>query len=130
MSKAKSPAAISTVVVNASFGIALALFGLAHFLDMDGFTLMVTGGLDGVAASLAALWAYVLPLLMIVGGVLLVVGHRPDVAAWCAGIALASIAIGMPLKAIIGTAELSVVAPHVHNAFIWLLVFSLVTKKQ
>ena len=106
-----------------AFGVSLALFGIAHYLDVQGFAGMTAGGFTGVLASLATLWAYVLPLLMIVGGALVVVGYRPDIAAWCAGVALASIAIGMSLKMTLGAADAATAGGAIQSVMLWLLVY-------
>lgn len=124
-----SPKCVSRCLLKIAFGGALALFGLAHYLDMQGFVAMVTGGFTGVLFALAKLWAYILPALMIIGGALLIANYRLDVAAWCAGIALASIAIGMPLKAVLGTTGLTVeIGQAVNNALLWLLIYVFVVK--
>ena len=122
-----SPKCIAKLCVRIGFGVALALFGIAHLRTMDGFRVMVSDGL-GPLAGLGTLWAYILPLLQIGGGVLLVANYRLDIAAWCAGIALASIAIGMPLKAVIGGVPLGEVAPAVNTTLLWLLVYLFVVK--
>lgn len=118
-----SPKCVSRYLLKVGFGGALLLFGIAHYLNFQGFSGDVTGGFTGVLAGLATLWAYVLPALMIVGGALLIANYRLDIAAWCGGLALASIAIGMSLKAVLGTSGLGEVAPAVHWALVWLLVY-------
>lgn len=110
-----------------AFGGALALVGVAHYMTLSGFKSMVSDGL-GPVAPLGTIWAYVLPALMIVGGVLIVFKKKPDVAAWAAGVSLASIAVGMLLKPVLGGVALSEVMPAVINAFIWLLVYAMVVK--
>lgn len=123
-----SPKCIAKCLFKIGFGGSLALVGVAHFKDMQGFSDMVAGGFTGVLANLAGLWAYILPLLMIVGGALLVVGYRLDIAAWAAGVALVSIALGMALKAILGTLPLGEVMPAVQNALLWSLLYLFVVK--
>ena len=115
------------LLLRVSFGVALLLVGVAHYQDLSGFKVMVSGGL-GPLAPLGTLWAYIFPLLMIVGGGLIVAGKKSDIAAWCAGIALASIPIGMLLKTVIGGVPLGEMMAAVHNAFLWLLVYVLVVK--
>ena len=88
---------------------------------------MVAGDL-GPLTPLGNLWAYVLPILQVVGGGLILANKRPDVAVWCAGIALASIAVGMPLKAVVGGADLGGVMQAANNALLWLIVYALVVK--
>ncbi len=121
---------VSKCVLRVGFGAALFLFGVAHYMDFQAFAPMVTGGFTGVLASLAGLWAYILPLLMIVGGGLFVAGYRMDIAAWCGGVALLSIIIGMMLKDILGTVTMGEVAPAVQNALLWLLVYLFAVKSH
>lgn len=119
---------VSKGLLRIAFGATIALYGLSHYLDFTGFSGLTTMGYTGVLFSLAGIWAYVLPALMIVGGVLLVVPYRKDVAAWCIGVALASIAIGMTLKTVLGTLSLADVGEMVNNALLWLLIFVFAVK--
>jgi len=122
---------VSKGLLRIGFGATLALYGLEHYMHFQAFSGMTTAGFSGVLMSLAGLWAYVLPALMIVGGVLLVVPYRKDIAAWCAGVALASIAIGLSLKLVIGALapELAMqVGMGVNFALLWLLIFSFAVK--
>lgn len=114
-------------VLVVSFGLSLLLVGVAHYMTMSGFMGMATDGL-GALTILGTIWAYVLPALMIVGGGLLVVGMRPDIAAWASGIALGSIPVGMLLKPVLGGVALAEVMPHAINAFVWLIVYVFVIK--
>lgn len=123
----KSPKCIAKLCMRVAFGGALALVGVAHYMTLSTFKEMVAGGL-GPIAMLGTVWAYVLPALMIVGGVLIVIKQKPDVAAWAAGVALASIAVGMLLKPVLGGVMLSEVMGAVNNSFIWLLVYAMVVK--
>ena len=83
---------------------------------------MVADGL-GTLAPLGMLWAYILPGLMIIGGVLFIIGMFLDIGTWAAGLALASIPAGMLLKSVIGGVSMSDTMPAAINGFIWLLVF-------
>ena len=82
----------------------------------------------GALSVLGTLWAFVLPGLMIVGGALFALGMYHQVAAWCAGLALASIPAGMLIKPLLSAVALPDVMPAAINAFIWLIVFMLVVK--
>jgi hypothetical protein len=53
-----------------------------------------------------------------------------DIAAWCGGVALLSIIIGMMLKDILGTVTMGEVAPAVQNALLWLLVYFFAVKSH
>ena len=119
---------VAKSLLRIGFGATLALYGVEHYMHFSAFAGMTTMGFSGILMSLAQLWAYVLPLLMIVGGVLLVIPYRIDIAAWCGGVALASIAIGMMLKTVLGTAALGDVGMGVNNALIWLLIYLFAVK--
>jgi hypothetical protein len=108
--------------------VTLALYGVEHYMHFQGFSAMTTMGFGGILASLAQLWAYILPLLMIVGGGLLVVPYRTDIAAWCAGVAIASIAIGLVLQSVLGTGSLGDLGMGVNNALLWLLIYFFAVK--
>ncbi|PIR51027.1 hypothetical protein COU78_02600 [Candidatus Peregrinibacteria bacterium CG10_big_fil_rev_8_21_14_0_10_49_24] len=94
---------------------------------MAPFKGMVMSGL-GPLEPLGALWALLLPALMIVGGALITVNMYMEVGALAAGVALASIPVGMLLKPILGGVALPDVMPAVINSFIWLVVYALVIK--
>lgn len=114
-----------TVIV--SFGLSLLLVGVAHYMTLSDFMGMVSGGL-GALTILGTIWAYVLPALMIVGGALFVVGMRADIAAWCTGVALGSIPVGMLLKSVLGGVALGEMMPFAINAFIWMIMYIFVVK--
>lgn len=121
------PKSVACCLIRVSFGLAVALVGLTHYMDIQGFTGMVSMGL-GPLSGLGTLWAYILPGLMVVGGVLLAAGAYHHVASWCVGLALGSIIVGMPLKSVIGGVPLGDVIPAVNNTLIWLLVYGLTIK--
>ena len=56
------------MVLRWSFSLSLVFVGLAHYMQFESFKAMVSGGL-GPIGVLGLLWAYVLPALMIIGGV-------------------------------------------------------------
>jgi uncharacterized membrane protein YphA (DoxX/SURF4 family) len=128
-----SPKCIGKLILRVSFGGSLALVGLVHYMtlhgtgDMPGFVDMVSMDL-GPLTPLGTAWAYILPGLQIVGGVLIVLKYRPDIATWAAGIALASIAIGMLLKPVLTGADLGMSMGAVNNTMLWLLVYIMVVK--
>ena len=72
-----SPKCIAKLLLRVSFGAALLLVGVTHLQNLDGFKGMVSGDL-GRLAPLGTLWAYIYPLLMIVGGGLIVAGKKSD----------------------------------------------------
>ena len=122
-----SPKGIAGLVLRVSFGVSLLLVGLTHYMVFEPFAGMTAEGL-GALEPLGSIWAYILPALMIVGGALLALGRYTNVGAWCAGIALGSIPVGMLLKPVLSGASLPDMMPAAINAFIWLLVYVLVIK--
>ena len=123
----KSSKGIAGFCLRISFGLSLLFIGLAHYMTMSGFTAMVTDGL-GVLSPLGMIWSYILPGLMVVGGVLLTLDMQRHVGVWAAGVGLGSIPAGMLLKSVVTSASLADTMPAAINAFIWLIVFALVVK--
>ena len=123
----KNPTCVAGLLTRISFGLSLLFMGVIHYMAFAGFQAMVTEGL-GPVAPLGMLWAYVMPALMIIGGVLLVIGMYMDIGAWAAGLALGSIPAGMLLKSIVGGVSLGDTMPAAINGFIWLIVFMMVIK--
>jgi len=125
----KSSMGIATVLLRVSFGLSLLLVGLMHYMTFQSFKGMTMEGL-GVLEPLGMVWAFVLPALMIIGGALLVLGFYLEVGSWAAGIALASIPVGMLLKPVLSGVSLPSVMPSAIDAFIWLIVYFLVVKSS
>jgi len=118
---------IASLLLRLGFGISLLLVGLIHYMTFEPFKGMTAEGL-GALEPLGTLWAFILPALMIVGGALLAIGKYKDIGAWCAGIALGSIPVGMLLKPVLSGVALPDVMPAAINAFIWLIVYALVVQ--
>ena len=123
----KTPKGAAAMCLRVSFGVSLLLVGVVPFMTIDAFQGMTTSGL-GALEPLGALWAYILPALMIVGGALMALNMYPEVGVWASGIALASIPVGMLLKPVLSGVELPSVMPAAINAFLWLIVYVLVVK--
>ncbi|PIR48777.1 hypothetical protein COU80_03740 [Candidatus Peregrinibacteria bacterium CG10_big_fil_rev_8_21_14_0_10_55_24] len=123
----KSPMGIATVLLRLSFGLSLLFVGLVHYMTFQPFKGMAMEGL-GALEPLGMVWAFVLPALMIIGGALLALGFYMEVGSWAAGIALASIPVGMLLKPVLSGVSLPSVMPSAIDAFIWLIVYYLVVK--
>ena len=122
-----SPKGVAKLLVRVAFGVSLALIGLNHYMTLDAFVGMTASGL-GPLTGLGTLWAYILPALEIVGGVLLAAKYRADIGAWAAGVALASIVIGLLLKTVVGGVALTDVMPTVNTTFIWIITYFFVAK--
>jgi hypothetical protein len=112
-----------------SLGLALIFTGISHYQGIAGFIGMVSGDL-GFLGFLGTIWAYILPLLMIVGGVCLIWKKQMLVGAWCSGLALASIPAGMLLKPVLtnNPDALGQAMSFANNAFIWIIVLLLTVK--
>lgn len=123
-----SPKCIAKKIVRVGFGLALAFVGFAHYQDPT-FAETVSRGLNALE-PLGMLWGYVLPGLMIVGGLLLAFGIYANLAAAVTAVALVSIPAGLMLKSAIGGISLGDTMPAAMNAFIWIAVFVMVQKKK
>ena len=90
---------------------------------------MVAEGL-GPLSSLGTLWAFILPILQIVGGGLVAIGMYMEIGAWAAGIALGSIPVGMLAKPILsgGQVGLGDAMPAAMNALLWLFLLVFIAK--
>jgi hypothetical protein len=115
------------MVVRIGFGLALTFAGIAHYQDPT-YAEAVGRGL-GVLEPLGMIWGYILPGLMILGGLLLAFGIYMHIGAWAAGLALASIPAGLMLKSAVGGVSMNDTMPLAMNAFIWIAIFLMVTKK-
>lgn len=122
-----TPKCIVALCLRVSFGLSLLFVGVAHYLTISAFRGMVSDDL-GVISMLGALWAYILPALMIVGGALLIADKRRDIEAWATGVALGSIPAGMLLKSVIGGLSLADTMPAAINAFVWIITYLLVLR--
>lgn len=123
-----SPKCTAKKIVRAGFGLALAFVGFAHYQDPT-FAESVGRGLASLE-SLGMVWGYVLPGLMILGGLLLAFGIYGQIAAGVTAVALVSIPAGLMLKSAIGGISLGDTMPPAMNALVWIAVFLLVLKKK
>lgn len=123
----QSSKGVAGFLLRISFGLALLFHGIALYMDFDGFMGKTRGGL-GPLEPLGAIWAYILPALMIIGGALFTVGMYRRYATWATGVALASIPIGMMVKPVLSGAASGDMMGATINAFIWWIVFFMVLK--
>lgn len=117
---------IARLFVRIGFGLALAFAGLAHYQDPT-YAESVGRGL-GVLEPLGMVWGYILPGLMIIGGLLLAFGIYMHIAAYLSSIALASIPAGLMLKSAISGISLNDTMPPTMNALVWILVLMFAVK--
>lgn len=116
------PTSVAKLVIRIGFGIALALVGVAHYLDAATFAEAVGRGL-GALEPVGMVWGYLLPGLMIVGGVLIALGFMPAVGTFVAGVALLSIPAGLMLKSVLSGLSLNDTMPPAMNAIVWILFY-------
>lgn len=125
------PTAVAKKAVRIGFGLALALVGVAHYMDAANFAEAVGRGLEfsvrgteiNVLVGLGFVWGYLLPGLMIVGGVFMAFGYMPAVGTLLAGVALLSIPAGLMLKSVLSGLSLNDTMPPAMNAIIWVLFY-------
>jgi uncharacterized membrane protein YphA (DoxX/SURF4 family) len=113
-----------------SFGLTLLLVGIAYFVKNPTFAALMAEGISGTAiAPLGQIMAYVLPGLMVVGGLIYVIGAFMEIGAWVTGIALGLFPVLMILKSIVSVEiEPVSVMPFVVYGLAWLILYVLVTK--
>lgn len=107
-----------------ALGVTMVCIGISAYRDFTPFVAIVTDGL-GPVAFLGYVWAFLLPALLIFGGVFLVIGRYLQLAAWTGGIALASVPVGMVLKTVMTDLPLPDMLTASYPAFVWLLAFVL-----
>ena len=120
------PKAIAAAIVRVSFGLSLMFVGLAHFADIQSFSIVVGDGLEALW-FLPTIWAYLQPALMVFGGALFVIDRFQALGTWAAGVALAVIPAGMLFKTIFGLDLADMMAAAI-NAWIWLIIYLFVVK--
>ena len=120
-----SSGSLAKVLVRISFGLALLFTGIAHYRDAANYAVNNVGANLQYPwlIQLGTWWGYVLPFLMIIGGVLFVIAKLPKIAVWTAGLALASIPAGLMLKSAVSGMSLGETMPGAMNAYVWILVF-------
>jgi len=118
----RDPKSVVATVTRVAVGAGLALLGISHLQAIGSFPGMVASGL-GFLSFFGMIWGYVLPFLMIVGGILLVWRKHILIGTWCGAVALGSIIVGMLLKPVLsGDPEmLSQAMAAATNALMWLL---------
>ena len=124
MSTSCHPKCIAGILLRVSLGLSLMFIGVNYYAHVQVLAVTMRTGF-GYFTGVADSWAYVMPGLLVIGGVLLLIGQHLDVAAWAAGIALASIPAGLLAKATLGVAPLSAVMPQATQSLLWLIVFYL-----
>ena len=122
-----TPKGIVCTVLKIAFGLSLILMGVANYMTMDGYKAMVSSDLAQLE-PLGQLWAYILPGLLIIGGVCMIIKKYPEIGAWATTIALGSIPVGLLLKAVLGGVSTAELMPMINAAFIWIIAYVMVRK--
>lgn len=118
---------LAATIIRVSFGFTILLVGMAWYIQFDSFSIQVVDGL-GPLSFFGAIWAYLLPGLMIFGGALFVSGILKDIAVWVTGVAIGSIPPGMVLKTVLSDISLDDNLPWAFNMCLWLMMFYIAAK--
>lgn len=118
---------IACLILRITFGLSALLIGLAHYGAVQEFSTFVASGL-GPLAPLGAVWGYVYPGLLVIGGTLFAVGNWLHIAAWMVGLAYGSIIVGMLLKPLLGGVSLADAMPATINAYIYFFAYLVAVK--
>ncbi len=130
-SSSNSPKCIAKKIARAGFGLALIFTGIAHYRGAADFAMSVGNGLGpDWLVGIGTVWGYVLPALLIIGGISLTLNLLTNAGAWATGLALASIPAGLMLKSAVSGVSLGDTMPPAMNAYVWIIVFLLVIKKS
>lgn len=126
-SKLPDPKGIACALFRLTFGASIALIGLSHYSNVQEFSGFVAMGL-GPIAPFGLLWGYILPGLMVIGGILLASGICVSAAAFLLGLAFGSIIVGMLAKPLLGGVPLTDVMPATINAYVYFFAYILAVK--
>lgn len=120
---------ISKQIVRVGFGLALLFTGIAHYRTASDFATSVGNGLGpDWLVGIGVVWGYILPALLIIGGITLTFNLFTKVGIWAAGLALASIPAGLMLKSAMSGVSLGDTMPPAMNAYVWIIVFLFAAK--
>lgn len=112
------------------FGLVLAGFGVNHYRALDGFVSMTSNVFtNSILASIAGVLAYIVPALMIVGGVLFAVKKFGCWSKFCILASLGGILGWGGLAIMFGTPEIAGgVGPYIQNAALLIVVYHIIKK--
>lgn len=113
---------IASFLLRLSLGLSMILVGIAAYRDFGPYSASVSDGLATLYA-LGAVWSYLLPACLILGGGLLIYGRATFVAAWTGGIALGSIPVGLLLKTLMSAIPLTDMLQALFPYLLWMLLF-------
>ncbi|MEQ1849399.1 MAG: hypothetical protein ABL890_02300 [Candidatus Peribacteraceae bacterium] len=110
-------------------GITMVLIGISAYRDFAPFVANVTDGL-GFVSAFATVWAYLLPALLIFGGIFLSIGRYGYISVLTAGTALASVPIGLMLKNTITGLPLPDMMAAAYPSMVWIIAFYLAVNRM
>lgn len=116
-----------------AFGLVLAGYGVNHYRTLDGFVGMSKGVFPSVAflAAIAGILAYIVPALMIVGGVLFATRQLCCISKVCILASLAGVIGWAGLAVLVGDANAAgAMMPMIQNAAILLILYFSMKKKS
>jgi hypothetical protein len=111
------------IILRLTVGVSMVLVGISLYRDFGNFGILATVDL-GTLRILGAIWSYLLPGLLILGGGMLVVGRYSFVTAWVGGTALGSVPIGMFFKTLMTNFRLEDALNFAYPMFIWMMLFA------
>jgi hypothetical protein len=107
----------------------MVLIGISAYRDFAPFVANVTDGL-GFLSAFGTVWAYLLPALLIFGGIFLAVGRYGYISVLTAGVALASVPIGIMLKNTITGLPLPDMMAASYPSMVWIIAFYLALNRM
>lgn len=113
------------------FGVALAGFGLNHYRFIGDFTGMAASVYPSVPilGTLAGLLAYIVPALMIVGGILFAIDQQRCISKSCILAALGGIIGWAGLGVLVGDGSAGpTLMPMIQGAILWLVGYYIIKK--
>jgi hypothetical protein len=125
----KSTSETSSLILRVSVGITMVLIGISAYRDFAPFVANVTDGL-GFVAAFGTVWAYLLPALLIFGGIFLAIGRYGYISVLTAGVALASVPIGLMLKNTITGLPLPDMMAAAYPSMVWIIAFYLAVNRM
>ncbi len=129
----KCPLKYSCWIPRIGFGLVLVGYGVNHYRTLDGFVGMAKGVFPTVAvlAKIAGVLAYIVPALMIIGGLLFAIRQLCCVSKMCILASLGGIIGWAGLAVLVGDANAAgAMMPMIQNASILLILYFAMKKKS
>ena len=127
----KCPCTVAPYLPRIAFGLVLAGYGVSHYRNLSGFVGMAKGVFPTVAilGTVASLLAYIVPALMIVGGVLFALKQLCCISKTCILASLSGIIGWAGLAVMVGDGNAAgAMMPMIQNASVLLILYYMVKK--